>query len=369
MHQNIQSIKGKELEIELFLNTFNINILCITEHWLKQHELMFNFSAHQVGSSFIRLNSIHGGSLILLSKYLQYKERQDIVSLSVERTIEIASVELEQFIVVCVYRPPLSLFENFEKVMDEALFKLSNTNKNIIVCGDFNINILENNTLTSRLLSLFQSHNLNNLFMEPTRITKTSATCIDNVFTNIKISNKIIINKLGSDHCGQLITFKNFKFRPNKYKIMCVPVTAARLNEMKIELLKNLPFLINSCPNVMYNAFFETFLKVFNTIFKPKSMYVSNALMFSEWATEELHKRKQILYELYDQRQFNTSDGFKDYVKQFSKSFKIDCKLAKSRYISSKIKSSSNIIKATWKIINEEMEEKNLKILTILNLL
>ncbi|GBP97694.1 hypothetical protein EVAR_65933_1 [Eumeta japonica] len=35
VHQNIQNMKNKEPEVELFMDSANIEILCITEHWLR----------------------------------------------------------------------------------------------------------------------------------------------------------------------------------------------------------------------------------------------------------------------------------------------------------------------------------------------
>lgn len=355
VHQNIQCIRGKELQIELFLNTTKVDILCITEHWLNSNELMFNFSNHQVGSAFTRVNSIHGGSLIILNKQLRFKELKEIVSLSIERTIELSAVELEQYIVVCVYRPPLSQFELFEEIMDNVLFKLLKSSKKIIVCGDFNINILESYTLSHRLLSLFKSHNLLNVFMEPTRITTTSSTCIDNVFTDQTPISKSVISNLESDHLGQLVKVKNINKAITRRKITLVPVTLNRLERMRNVLVQELPFLPNYLnPNEMYTSFFNTFLNKFHSIFTSKSIEVTNAPVFSEWATVELHKRRQGLYKLYEEKKFNTSDRFRDYVKSYSKSFKRDCYIAKSQFISDKIKNSDNKIKTVWKVINDE---------------
>ncbi|XP_028043268.1 uncharacterized protein LOC114252813 [Bombyx mandarina] len=98
-----------------------------------------------------------------------------------------ACVELERFIVVSVYRPPNSLYDFFENIMERVLLKLSVSNKHVFICGDFNINLLENTNATIRLRTLLKSYNLSNLFSEPTRITSTSATCIDNIFTNMLI--------------------------------------------------------------------------------------------------------------------------------------------------------------------------------------
>ncbi|GBP00951.1 hypothetical protein EVAR_2258_1 [Eumeta japonica] len=47
-------MQNKELEIELFMSYANIDILCITEHWLRNYQLQFGFVNHQVASSFSR---------------------------------------------------------------------------------------------------------------------------------------------------------------------------------------------------------------------------------------------------------------------------------------------------------------------------
>ncbi|CAH2088799.1 unnamed protein product [Euphydryas editha] len=198
------------------MNSEQIDILCITEHWRKGTELIFSFSNHRVGSSFCRVNTIHGGSLILLQNNIKCKERKDIVSLSKECTIEMSCVELEQFIIVCVYRPGSSDYFKFEEVLDQALSKLKKSNKHLI------------------------------------------------------------------------------------------------------------------------------------------EITVCDAPIFSEWATVGIYKSRQRLYELYAERQFNTTEKFQNYVKLYSKTFKVVCQIAKKKYISDKILNSVDKVKSTWKIINAE---------------
>ena len=62
-------------------------------------------------------------------------------------------------------------------VVDDFLQKLR---RNIIVCGDFNVNLLEDSPLCLIINNLFLSYNLKNK-LEPTKITATSATCQDNI--------------------------------------------------------------------------------------------------------------------------------------------------------------------------------------------
>lgn len=355
VHQNIQGISRKELEIELFMNCNNIDILCITEHWLKSHQFLFNFNNHVIGSSFSRENAIRGGSLILLNNQLTFKERKDIVSLSVERTIELACVEMEQFVVLCVYRPPSSIYDLFEKVMDDVLLKICTLKKSIFVCGDFNVNLLEDTLMCLKIKNLFSSYNLKYLFSEPTRITDTTATCLDNIYSDVVPTSRQIINQLDSDHCGQMITFIKQNKKVTHKKITVVPKTAGRLEGFKNKLASKLCYLPSTDdPNEQYNSFFGLYCREFDSSFPPKEISVTGTAAFSEWATKGIYISRKKLYELYEERNYNKSKEFANYVKKYSKLFKRICNQAKSHYLSSKIKNSQNKIKMTWDIINKE---------------
>ena len=355
-HQNIQGLIGKELELELFMNCNNIDILCLTEHWLKEHQFMFSFKNHCVGSSYSRVNIIRGGSLIILRNTIKFKERKDIVNLSVERVIEISCVELEQFIVMSVYRPPCATYTIFEKHLEDVLFKISNNNKTVVVCGDFNINILENTAIVNNFITLFKSYNLYSTFLEPTRITSTSATCIDNIFTNLKPLNKQILNVLDSDHSGQLVIFPMKTNRGLRKNVSFIPVNKHRLEQFKNNLFEKLPELpYHDNPDQAYSLLFNLINCEFKKVFTTKSISVCDQATFSDWATPGIYKSRQKLFELYYERSFNQDETFKQYVKNYSKIFKRACTSAKSIHIKHKIKASGNKIKTTWNIINSEI--------------
>ncbi|GBP40288.1 Probable RNA-directed DNA polymerase from transposon BS [Eumeta japonica] len=123
----------------------------------EQSLLQIQVLQEEVASSFSRKRSIRGGSLILIRNNLKFKERKDIVSLSVERVIEIACVELERLVVMSVYRPLIPP-ELFESVMDQALCKISDKSKQIAICGDFNVDLLDASNRGGRALDLLKSY-------------------------------------------------------------------------------------------------------------------------------------------------------------------------------------------------------------------
>lgn len=357
-NQNIQGCSSKLLEIEMFLEKTKFDVICLTEHWLKEHEIMaINYENYCVVSHFCRKHMIRGGSLILTKTSIKSKERKDIIKLSVEHTLELSCVELDKHVVICVYRPPS--YQNlsvFESVMEDVLKKVSTCNKSIVICGDFNINLLENNSNSIRLLSLFKSFNLSNVFIEPTRVTASSATCIDNIFCNCDYLHKEIVNKLPSDHSGQTITFCAY-VPLQKIQIKFRPITCKNLEKFNNSLVSTLGIKIfdNMCdPNEFYADFFSLLNTQFNDTFPIKSKSIYTKFLFTDWATPGIRKSRENLFELYGLKQHINNTSFHKYVAKYSKTFKSVCQAAKALYISNKIKSADDKIKTTWKIINNE---------------
>lgn len=356
LHQNIQGFASKVLEIELFLEKHNYDIVCLTEHFHKDPDILINYENYCIASSFNRKSAIHGGSLILIRNNIKFKERKDVVGLSVECCTELSCVELESHVIVCVYRPPIAKnFTKFLEIMEDVLKLVTKTNKHVIVAGDFNIDILEINALSDKFLGLFKSFNLFNIFFEPTRVTPTSAKCIDNVFSDCDPVQKCIINSLQSDHKGQSVIFP-FKNHIKTIKIETRRITASRLEKYQNVLIEKLPVHNYNFenPNHVYEDVFNLLSKEFEIIFNLETKEINTKFKFSDWATKGLRISRDRLFELYELKNMTNDVSFSELVKKYSKTFKIACEIAKANFISNKIKSSDNKIKAVWKVINSE---------------
>lgn len=115
------------------------------------------------------------------------------------------------FIVLCVYRPPNAASDFYT-----GLTKILKTyeRKEILLMGDLNINWLDKGK-RKHLKDIVNSIQMTQLIKKPTRITKTSQTLIDLIFTNkpdriVKTYN--LITGL-SDHNFVLIARKLNKSR------------------------------------------------------------------------------------------------------------------------------------------------------------
>ena len=111
-------------------------------------------------------------------------------SMCIENNLECVAVELNMpkmrnVIISCVYRTPGVQLDTFCESL-ESIINGMNINKAIYICGDFNVDLLKNNihTSTNNFLDMMYSLGMYPLIPKPTRITSTSATHIDNIFTN-----------------------------------------------------------------------------------------------------------------------------------------------------------------------------------------
>ena len=107
--------------------------------------------------------------------------------------------------VVIVYRPPSISFHDFYEQLEKLLFEARNLGGNLLVLGDFNLDILshscQSNILSYKnLLASFDLRLQNSL---PTRETATTSTCIDHCFANILCKVDTVKCHI-SDHHGLL---------------------------------------------------------------------------------------------------------------------------------------------------------------------
>ena len=100
-------------------------------------------------------------------------------------------------------------FKFNNEYMEELLRVITHENKNCILTGDFNLNLLKyaKSPGVSKFLENLLSHNFMPQITLPTRITEKIATLIDNILINNNVLNCISRNLTASisDHLPQFI--------------------------------------------------------------------------------------------------------------------------------------------------------------------
>jgi hypothetical protein len=111
LHQNIQSIGNKNIEVDLALKSDlkDIDVLCFTEHWLKEDYLkLIHIDQYELVSYFSRTQHNHGGSCIYVVKNICTNNLNFFQDISADKDFEVSATELVDYsyIIVCIYRSP-----------------------------------------------------------------------------------------------------------------------------------------------------------------------------------------------------------------------------------------------------------------------
>ncbi|KAK9884039.1 hypothetical protein WA026_004972 [Henosepilachna vigintioctopunctata] len=91
--------------------------------------------------------------------------------------------------------------------------------------GDFNVDTLGRSENAQIFLDLIDSYGVEAKIHEPTRITTTSSTCLDNILTNFKSCESSVFEAHLSDHCGHKLKIQQlFDIPEEKIKVNLVRI-------------------------------------------------------------------------------------------------------------------------------------------------
>ena len=235
VHLNISSLPFHIDELSSLVNSINCKpeIIGISESRLKASENpITGIELEGYSIEHTPTESSCGGALIYIKTDITYKNRNDLLIYKPRQLesifIEIIDTAGKNTIVGCIYRHPCMPVSEFNTIyLDTLLEKLSFENKNIILMGDFNINILNYDCSpdTSTFLNNMCSSALFPYITQPTRVSSKSKTIIDNIFINFD-SDDLISGNLTvsiSDHMAQFIQIPNVKvpLTPKKITKRC----------------------------------------------------------------------------------------------------------------------------------------------------
>ena len=170
----------------------------------------------------------NGRALIYVKNGIIYKVRNDLKIYQSKKLesvfIEIIKSNNRNIIVACVYRHLSMEVNKFNRLFLNTLSEnlLSEKNKEIVLLGDFNIDLLkyEKDHNTADFLDQMYSASLVPHITSPTRITSHSRTLIDNIFSTAISENAISGNIVTSisDHLAQLLFLPIDQLKTNNNK-------------------------------------------------------------------------------------------------------------------------------------------------------
>nr|XP_039254392.1 uncharacterized protein LOC120331388 [Styela clava] len=116
--------------------------------------------------------------------------------------IPISSGKFSSIIVGVVYRHPGSNESDFMNALSLTLYNLAIDKKKFVILGDININLFSCSKFTKDFLDMLRSHATIPLITHPTRITSSSSTLIDHIYSNIseKSVSSVVWQNCLTDH-------------------------------------------------------------------------------------------------------------------------------------------------------------------------
>ena len=309
IHFNSRSLFTNFVNIKDYLHSFShpFSIIAVSETWInKDKGVDFELNDHELSYNN-RQSKGGGGVAIYVHRDVSFKV-VEAMTVGVENVLECITVEIcidngKNAIVSCIYKTPGSSVDVFREWMESVFMNIAN--KNIFICGDFNIDLLNpsNHRSTEDFINAMQSMSLLPTITKPTRVTSHSATIIDNIFTNV-IDNKtngILISDI-SDHLPVFTVFDmNYRNKIDNHKQFRRRRNEESLTALKQELItKDWDNVYNAADvNSAYNAFISLFLTLYNKHCPIIEYNKRKAYNNCPWLTKGLQnacKKKNSLY-------------------------------------------------------------------------
>lgn len=276
--QNCQSITANFEEISHFILSRQPAVMCLTEtHLTDQIE---EKEIYIEGYSIVRVDSnsrATGGVMCYFRKDVKYS---DIRVFSVPYTFWIilckATVSKKPFLLGCVYRSPSSsehvFLDFFRNFVSEHLVDQEN---DVIILGDFNINVNKEETYSRQLKRLLQDNSLKQIVKENTHIScNGSESLIDLVICNntatvdCEVLKKPIFNK----HSLIMIDTRQNKEIDAGDKLVTFRENLKSLNDLNRKLASIFCKFDykQSDLNIKYNDFYKNFMSGIDEIMPKK---------------------------------------------------------------------------------------------------
>ena len=227
--------------------------------------------------------------------------------------VEISLASGDTIVVGQIYRRPHTDKKMFLDKLKGILDVVRNENKLCIISGDYNIDLLkaEVDNSVHDLIATFNTQLFFNTIVKPTRVTSTSATLIDHIWTN-NFNNNIKNGIIYTDISDHFPVFSVFKINSCKVKDSKISITYRDFSEANISLFKDC--ISNVCwdlayassnPNVIYDNFVNIFNACFNKFFPVNVKQIKRKSYAKPYITGEI---KSMIAEKFGYKE-NTLNG------------------------------------------------------------
>ena len=313
-----------------------------------------------------------GGLSFFIRKGVNYKvcENMKIVQPFMESLFIEVFRNNKTYMIGLIYRVPNTNIDSFINKLNELIEPIKNRHE-VILLGDFNIDLLQANRYSTEFQNMLQSNYLVPSILEATRVALVNRngenhiteTLIDNIFINRSTDFKSgLIYSSITDHYPIFTTILDNS--PHANNDIVPKTTQCRIiDDFKIRKFKSalqISFL-NSLQNIENaQSAFTHFLNIFDSLYDKHFPIVTKLVkeksLLKPWVTEILIQRIKIRDKLA--KKYNKGKISRDIYTRFRNKLTSQLRTAKSNYYKSEFSKFHGNGKKTWAIINSNLRKK-----------
>ena len=373
IHTNIRSALKNHDNFTSYLECldYKFPLIGYSESWLKEENKdTIGIKGYKAEHSCRKDRS--GGGVSLFVKDDIECSRVENLCLN-EKNIESVFCEFDkdQFgleknvLVGVVYRPPNTDITEFNEIVSDLLRKLKAEKKYVHIMGDVNINLInmDKHAATCDFVDTMLEHGMIPTISKPTRVTKNSATLIDNIFTNIVKNSSSVFSGLLytdlTDHFPIFFIDSSTSLETNDsitYKRVYSDVNINKFND-RLSKTEWTSVLSASDAQKAYTNFHDIMSNLYNECF-PLKEFKLGYLTRKPWLTEGMKRQIKIKNRLY--RRYLRSDNLEHHIiyKRFRNVLHNKLHLAEKDHYDKLINDNKHNLKKSWKILKEIINKK-----------
>ena len=387
LSMNVQSLRAKFDQLQSILQNLKhkslfFDCVCLQETWLSEND---NYSLFNIdGYTLIKKDledscSKHGGLLIYIKNDYPINNIEIISNkITFEGLVLKTKLNDKIITIVNIYRPPSNVNRLYNKFIQDYIpivSDMSKKNGELIIAGDFNIDLLKlsNNDSASLFFDHMVDFHLLPKINFPTRFNNNSCTLIDQIY--IKYSNAFNQSNSGilfsnlSDHCPVFIGIDFKKVikpkRPKQITIKCRQNNFNNLIKTDLETINfDSLFDINNDPNVNYTILNETLINLISKYSISKTVrFNKQKHKLNDWITYGILKsikNRDKIYKDLRSASVNTPihETLSAKLKKYNAMLKSVIKTAKTLYFEKEFNKNSNDIRKTWDTIKTVLNNR-----------
>ena len=186
-HHNIRSFRRNYSELAVYLDLLKskFHVLVLTETWFCSDGLLDNEGYKAYHS--VRSDRVGGGvSVFVLNSLKSYIIQPLTVNSGLIETCCVRILnDRDSFLIFGIYRPPGFVeFDLFIDGLHELVNDFNVSGEIIYMLGDFNVNLMTADSNATLFVDMMRSLSFLPLIDVPTRVTDSSESLIDNIWTN-----------------------------------------------------------------------------------------------------------------------------------------------------------------------------------------